>query len=302
MVTEISEIKGVGSRTLEKLESVGIENLNHLADADIEQVIEAGISEQKAEKMIQRAKESNLSVQTASERQKEYDSRNTVSSGIEELDEIIGGGYEAENVINIFGRSGSGKTQLSFQSCISAVQETGNPAVYIETERNRFRPNRVKELADDESVVDDIYVVPAYSLDDQLNSYSKVQEEFPNAGIVVVDSFNSRFRLGGDFDGRGTLSSRSELIGKHIREIEKMASELSSPVILTSQIYDSPTQYGKSDIPWGGNLFAHSVTYNLRIKPATGDLHEVTVEGHPEFGEESVNLNIGEKIIGISKS
>lgn len=302
MVSEISDIKGVGPKTITKLESVGIDSLTQLAQSSVEDVMEAGISDQKAEKMISRAKEANLLVQTATERQQEYDSRETISTGIPELDELIGGGYEEENVINIFGRSGSGKTQLSFQACISAYEETDSPSVYIETERNRFRPNRVRQLADDESVVDNIYVVPAHSLEDQMNAYSKVQEEFPDAGIVVVDSFNSRFRLADEFDGRGSFSQRSELMGKHMSRLEEMATQLSCPVILTSQIYDSPTQYGKSDIPWGGNLFMHLVTYNLRVKPATGDLHSVTVEGHPEFPEESVNLNIGEKIIGIGDS
>lgn len=300
MPTEISDIKGVGPRTVDKLSGVGVETLTELSESSVSDLQEAGISEQKSEKMIQRAKEASLLVQTASERQTEYDSRRVISTGIEPLDETIGGGLEAENIINVFGRSGSGKTQFAFQCLVSAVEETGDPAVYVETERNRMRPNRIHQLSSDEDTIDQIYTIGAYDLDDQFNAYTKIQEEFPSTSIVVIDSFNSRFRLASE--GRGSLSDRSREIGEHINQIEEMAVDLGCPVILTAQIYDSPTQYGKSDIPWGGNVYMHLVTYGIRLKPASGELYSARIENHPEYPEEEVHLNITEdRIVGIEK-
>lgn len=279
-----------------------METLDDLAQSSTDSLQEVGISEQKSERMIQRAREANILVQSASERQDEYNSRNIISTGIGPLDDAIGGGMEEENIINVFGRAGSGKTQLAFQCLVSAVEETGDPAVYIETERNRMRPNRIRQLSESEDTVDNVFTIGAYDLDSQYNSYSKVQQEFPSASVVIVDSFNSRFRLATEFEGRGSLSSRSEEMGKHISAIEEMAVEMGCPVILVAQIYDSPTQYGKSDIPWGGNLYMHLVTYGVRLKPATGDLYSATVENHPEFPEQEVHLNITDNsIVGIEK-
>lgn len=302
MVQDISDIKGVGPRTVDKVNSAGVSTLGELAKASVEDLEEVGISDQKANKMIQRAREANILVQSGSERQAEYDSRNTITTGIPELDDLIGGGWEEENIVNIYGKTGTGKTQLSFHSLVSAVEETGEPAIYIETERNRMRPNRIRQFSEDEDTLDKIYTIGAYDLDSQYNSYSKVQQEFPSASIVVIDSFNSRFRLASEYDGRGSLSSRSEAIGKHINAIEEMAVEMGCPVLLTAQIYDSPSQYGKSDIPYGGNVYLHSVTYMVRLKSATGDLLSATIENHPEFAENSIHLNITEnEIIGIEK-
>lgn len=301
MVNEITDIKGVGQKTKKKIKSAGIENLNDLAQSEVEDLEEVGVSNQKASKMIKRAREANLLVQTTSERQSEYDSRETISTGIPELDEVVGGGWESENIINVYGKTGTGKTQLSFQSLVAAVEDTGRPAVYIETERNRYRPNRVRQLANNKEDVDKISTIGAYSLDDQLNAYSKVKQEFPDVSLVVVDSFNSRFRLSSEFDGRGSLSSRSEEIGKHISAIEEMAVSMECPVILTAQIYDSPSMYGKSSIVYGGNVYLHAVSYMVRLEKSTGDLISATVENHPEFRESEIHINIGEsEIVGIN--
>lgn len=294
MVETIDDITGVGPATTKQLQSVGIETVPELADAEIDNLTETGMSESKAEKLVNRARESAILIQSTDEREAEYEQRTTVPTGIGELDEILDGGWESENIIAIYGASGSGKTQLSFQSLVAAVEATGKPAVYIETERNRFRPERIKQMANEDDTHEKIFAIPAYDLDSQYNAYNKVKNAFTDLSLIVVDSFNSRFRLSEKFEGRGTLSSRSAEMGKHIRAIEDLVDETECPILLSSQIYDSPTQYGGKDHPWGANVWKHSITYLVYLKETSGDVVTATVENHPSLPEREINLHIRE--------
>lgn len=302
MAKSLSDLDGVGPSTVKSLQAVGINSIDDLAKSDLED-LDGAVGETKGKKLIRQAKQSAVIIQSASERQKVYDNRETISTGIEELDNITGGGWESENIVAVYGRASSGKTQLCFQSIASAAMETDDPIVYIETERNRFRPNRVVQMAGgDSSVLNNVHVIEAYDLDTQFNAYSKVKNAFSSASLVVIDSFNSRFRLAGEFEGRGTYSNRSSVIARHIMGIEEMTENLSCPVLLSAQIYDSPSAYGSSDIIYGGNVFLHMVSYLVYVKPSTGEMRSAKVEGHPELPEAEINLNItDEGIIGIVK-
>jgi RecA/RadA recombinase len=168
-----------------------------------------------------------------------------------------------------------------------------SPVVWIETERSRFQPERIKQIGGEEAL-ENIYRIKAYDLDTQLNSYKKIQDSFDNVSLVVIDSLTARFRLTNKFDERSNLSARSSELGNHINTIEDMVDRLECPCYVTCQVYNEPTQYSSGDMMWGGSLLKHSIIYRIYMKQSSGETHEVTVEAHPSTGNNSFHINIDE--------
>lgn len=299
-MVDLNSIRGIGAKTAQSLKAAGIESGEDLAAADPDAVQEAGLSETQAEKLIQRAGEKTITIQSTSDRQAEYDSRDVISTGIDALDEMLGGGFEEEVIAAAYGRSGSGKTQLGLYALVTAVQQTGDPAVYIETERDRFRPSRLRDFCDDEEVLDKIHVIRAYDLEDQYNAYGKVAEAFDTLSLLVVDSFTARFRLTAEFEGRENLGARAKHFRKHLNRLEELGKEMSCPIYLSCQVSSNPDQYGRPETIYGSTVFVHMATYFLYLSPDAGDLRSIALENHPARADHEIQINItGDGIVGI---
>jgi RecA/RadA recombinase len=46
-----------------------------------------------------------------------------ISTGISKLDKILGGGIAAGTITDIFGSSGTGKTQIVMQICVNCIKD-----------------------------------------------------------------------------------------------------------------------------------------------------------------------------------
>lgn len=294
MATQLKDLDGVGPKTVEALEDNGIESLDELATCDIEKITNAGMSASRAKELQHKASKSTIIISSASEVKEENKDKRTISSGLSKLNKYTEGGLSDGEIVAAYGSDGSGKTQLAFQLAVSAVKNDGGPVIWIETERSRFQPKRIEQIAGGDDVLDDIYRIKAYDLDSQYNAYSKVKESFDEVSMLIVDSLTARFRLTDKFDGRSNLSARSTELGKHINSLEDTVDKLHCPCLVTAQIYDAPTQYSSGDLMWGGSLLKHSVIYKLYMKDGQGETHEIKVEQHPSTGDNTFNININE--------
>lgn len=300
-MVELNSIRGVGDRTAETLESAGIENGEDLAQSTPEDLEQVGIGESKANKLIRRAGEKTISIQSTFDREAEYEERETISSGIPELDKMIGGGFEEECIVAAYGQPSSGKTQCGLFAMVNAVKETGDPAVYVETEKDRFRPERLKHFTDDDEVLENIHAIRAYDLEDQYNAYGTIMEEFDTLSLLVVDSFTARFRLAEKFEGRQNLGARASEFRKHLNRLEELGKELRCPVYLSCQVSPNPDQYGRQETIYGSTLFQHMANYLLHLASSAGDLRKIELENHPSKADDEIEINItGDGIIGIS--
>jgi RecA/RadA recombinase len=292
---ELGDLKGVGGVTEERLNNAGVTSIDELAQTTIDSLTDEGMSENKAEKIIRRAKENAVIVQSGNEVVEEYESKENITTGMPYLDNLLDGGWQQGNVVAISGETGSGKTQIGFKAMVSAVEATDKPVVYIETERNRYSPKRLTSLSElGEGILSNIYRVKAYDLEQQEMSYAKVRKEFDDCSLVVIDSFTARFRLSDEFSGRDNLPKRSQIMGRHLEQIEKMAAHLDVPVLMTAQIMGNPTPYGSSQSTYGGSLFHHTVNYFIKMKNAQGSFSKATIANHPEIGEVEFHINITE--------
>lgn len=298
---ELEDINGVGPSTRDSLVDTGINNIEELANADIETITQAGLSESRAKDLKYTAKQNTITIQSGLEVQEEYDSKNKINSNIQQLDEALEGGFEENAVISIWGESATGKSQVAQKLLVEGYEQTEKPSVLIETERDRFRPERAKALSTQEDTVENIHRVKAYSIDQQYSSYDKVTDYFNEASVIVVDSLTARIRLASEFDGRGTLSERSNELGRHLIKLEEMAERLECPVVFTNQAYKNPDSYGKNVLQYGGSKIKHSATFHIHMSKAKGDLFEAEVQQHPSTGNTSVLIDIQEDdIVGMN--
>lgn len=292
MAQELTDLDGLGNAMASKIQSIGIDSLEGLATADADELSELdGISQSRARDYINQANEAAVLIQSGEDVRSEYENLTMVSTGIESLDGVLGGGWESGYLVAVGGETGSGKTQLGFQALGESVVDQDAPAVYIETERGRYRGKRIAEMYD-EDVQSQVYKVGAYDLDQQRMAYSKVRDAFEDVACVVVDSFTARFRLSGEFEGRESLSSRTDEFARHLTELEKLAAEMDCPILLTCQVYPRPDQYGNRPVLYGGSLMKHTVNFVCMMQSKQGALCELTVMNHPSVPEETLNLQI----------
>jgi DNA repair protein RAD51/DNA repair protein RadA len=295
MAEELTDLDGVGSGTEEKFNGAGIKSIDDLASADASIVEEEdiSISESRMQKFINSAKENTVQILSGEDVQDKYEARGSISTGIDRLDDNLGGGIENQEIVAIGGDTGAGKTQFGFYMCGQAVKQTGDPALYIETEPDRYRGNRIEEMFG-EDVQSKVMKIEAHSLDQQVMAYRAAKNQMENLSFVVVDSFTSRFRLTEKFEDRSELGERNSEFRRHLNEIESMAKVADVPVLLSCQIYANPTQYGSSTVIYGSSLMMHMVAYVLMLKSKQGQLTRMKANNHPRSGEFEIVLQITE--------
>lgn len=292
---EVDDIEGIGPSTKNSLEEQGIKSIQELANASVEDISSAGMSNSRAKDVKYKAKQNTITIQSGLEVEEEYENKNKVKSNINELDEALEGGFEENAVVSLWGLSNTGKSQLAQKILIEGYEQTDKPAVIIETERDRFRPERIKALSNQEDTIENIHRVKAYSLEKQYSSYDKVIDYFDEPSVVVVDSLTSRIRLSSDFQGREKLSERSSELGDHLIKLEEMADRLKCPVLFTNQAYRNPDSYGKNVLQYGGAKIKHTATYHIQMSQAKGEMFEAQVQQHPSTGNTPVIIDIGEE-------
>lgn len=297
MAQELTDIDGLGSGSANKLREAGIGTLEELASVDPEETADevSGISSSRLRGWKNDAERATVVIKTGEEVAQDYRELTKVKSDISRLDDVLGGGWESGFIVAVAGETGGGKTQISFQSLGQGVVEHDAPAVYIETERGRYRGNRVREMFDDE-VQKNVYKIPAYDLDQQEMAYEKVREEFgpDDISMVVVDSFTARFRMSDRFVGREDLPNRHTVMSRHLTKLDELAAVCDVPVLLTCQVSANPDQYGGQYTVYGGTLMHHMCNFVVMLKGRKGALSQLEIRNHPEVEDQEFQIQITE--------
>ena len=272
----IQDLPGVGAATAEKLESAGYRDLMSIAVATLGQLSEtAGVSESVGRKMINAARDSmKMGFETGTEILKKRESVVKISTGSQNFDTLMGGGFETNAITECFGEFGSGKTQIGHILAVNALKEDSTATVvYIDTE-NTFRPERITQLCEGSDITPEdalsrIMVARAYNSDHQMLLAEKVDslitEQGKNVRLVVVDSLTSHFRA--EFIGRGTLAERQQKLNRHMHALAKIASSHNICVYVTNQVMAKPDQFfGDPTASIGGHIVAHASTFRIYLR------------------------------------
>jgi DNA repair protein RadA len=273
---QVQDLPGVGAATAEKLSLGGFDTLMSIAVATPGELVSAaGVTETTARKIIQ-ASRSNMDMgfKTGSEILERRNSVFKISSGSQNLDKLLGGGFESGCITECFGQYGSSKTQIAHVLAVSVIKNDPEAVVvFIDTE-NTFRPERIKEMAvgndvDPEKALAQIRVARAFNSDHQMLLAEKVEEiitkDNEKVKLVIVDSLTAHFRA--EFVGRGTLADRQQKLNKHMHILAKVANMHNICVYVTNQVMSKPDQFfGDPTAAIGGHIVAHNSTFRIYLR------------------------------------
>lgn len=296
---DLQDIHGLGNTAEEQLIAAGIESVNELANASLEEVKEAGVN--AAEKIHERAKDQGAQIESAVEVEEAQNNASRISTSMQSVDQMMGGGLQEGFLIGVSGESKAGKTQFVLQCLAAAADYEDAPAVYIETEPNRFQASRVKHLTRKEDSYRNIYKIEGYEPDDevenldvQYNAYQAIEDNFDDVSIIVVDSFIANFRLSGKFESRADLPKRNTMVGNHLEKLQQLSNHFSCPIVMTLQVQGNPEAYSGDFSLWGPALMDHTITHLIHMSHAKGELKEANLKGHPAKADSSATIKIPE--------
>jgi DNA repair protein RadA len=307
-IENIDDIPGVGPATAEKLRDSGYVDIMSIAVASPRELADAAeIGESTASKIIIKArKEADVGKFETGTMLLEKRSRvGRITSGSKTLDELVGGGFETQSIIELFGEYGSAKTQLVHQLCVNVQlpDEKGGlngHAFFIDTE-NTFRPERITQMAesydlDADKVLEKIHVARAYNSSHQMLLVEKVKElskEVPSR-LLIVDSLTAHFRA--EYVGRGALADRQQKLNKHMHDLLRWADLNNGTVCVTNQVSAKPDAFfGDPTRPIGGHIVGHTATFRIYLRKSKGPKRIARLIDSPHLPEGEAVFSIIDK-------
>ena len=306
-IDSIEDLPGVGPATADKLRESGFTDLMDIAvvsPQELATIAEIGLA--SATKIIQEAGKQvqKDEFKTGNELFEKRQQVGKISTGSKTFDELLGGGFESQAIIELFGEFGSGKTQIAHQLCIivQLPKEKGGldgHAFYIDTE-NTFRPERIKQMAeayelDPENVLSKIHVARAYNSSHQMLLVDKVKElskDVP-ARLLVVDSLTAHFRA--EYVGRGTLADRQQKLNRHMHDLLRWSDLNNGVVCVTNQVAAKPDAFfGDPTRPIGGHIVGHTATFRVYLRKSKGPKRIARLIDSPHLPEGEAVFSITE--------
>ncbi|MHA1374524.1 MAG: DNA repair and recombination protein RadA [Promethearchaeota archaeon] len=310
-VDAVKKLPGVGEATLKKLIKAGFASLESIAYTPPSIIQEAsGLGDKTTAKLVKSSMQKlNIGFKSAEDVWELRKNIARISTGSQELDDLLGGGLETGCVTEFFGEFRTGKTQIAHQLCVNVQlpRDQGGlegRALYIDTE-GTFRPERIIQMAegldlDHNEVLKNIIFGRAYNSDHQVllikEAANLIKEK--NIKIIIVDSIIGHFRS--EYIGRGTLANRQQLINVHIHDLLRLCDIYPDlGVMITNQVQSKPDVfYGNPLRAAGGNIIAHGSTIRLYLRKGKGEQRVAKVVDAPHLPEGEAVFSITEH--GIS--
>lgn len=155
----------------------------------------------------------------------------TISTGSKAIDSLLGGGGIRTGMLtDVYGESGSGKSQLCFTLCANCAR-AGGTAIFVDT-AGTFRPERIVEISGSPGALEKINFIRALNTLDQTNAIRKILDTGPQ--LVVVDTLTSLFSA--EYSG----PARHLAVMKHMHELALAAINAGCAVVVTNMVRNAP--------------------------------------------------------------
>jgi len=162
------------------------------------------------------------------------------------LDNLLGGGVRVGMLTDIFGASGTGKTQLCFQLCVNCAKPKNkkglNANVLFIDATNTFRPERISQIAKHadlgDKLLDKIYVSKVYSSADQAATIKRIPT-IQNLKLVVIDSIGDLF----SFEYKQSMGAEKHLkFMRFMHELALYAINCNTAIVATNNVRFTGTE------------------------------------------------------------
>jgi RecA/RadA recombinase len=155
----------------------------------------------------------------------------SISTGSKAIDALLGGGIHTGMITDVYGESGSGKSQLCFTLCANCAKDSAASTLFIDT-AGTFRPERIMEISGSQSALEKITYVRAFTTIDQMNAAKKILEVRPT--LVIVDSLTSLFST--EYSG----PERHRALMKYLHELALLAISSGCAIVVTNMVRTAP--------------------------------------------------------------
>jgi DNA repair protein RadA len=310
-INEVKKLPGVGEATLNKLIKAGFSSLESIAFTPPSIIQdESGLGDKTTAKLIKACMEKlNIGFKSAEDVWEHRKNIARITTGSQELDDLLGGGVETGSLIEFFGEFRTGKTQIMHQLCVNVqlpLEKGGieGKALYIDTE-GTFRPERIIQMSegldlDHNKILKNIIFGRAYNSDHQIilikEAANLIKEQ--NIKLIVVDSLIGHFRS--EYIGRGTLANRQQTINSHLHDLLRLCDIYTDlAIVVTNQVQAKPDVfYGNPIQAAGGNVVAHGSTIRIYLRKGKGEQRIAKIVDAPHLPEGEAIFSITEN--GIS--
>lgn len=197
-----------------------------------------------------------------------------VASGVDCVDKLLEGGFEADAITTIYGPAGAGKTNLALLAVL-AVAKKGKKVIFIDTEGG-FSVSRLKQvLPEYKKVLDNVLFLRPTSFGEQKQAIEKLKGLADNkVGLIVVDTMTMLYRLQRSFKEE----DYNRELGMQMLTLNEIARKQGIPVVLTSQVYSS-FDNGKVKLV-GGDILKYPSKCLLELEVLKGPRRRVTLRKH----------------------
>ncbi|WP_136717442.1 DNA repair and recombination protein RadA [Halorientalis salina] len=149
----LEDLPGVGPATAEKLEENGFDSYQGIAVASPGELSNtADIGESSASDIIQAAREAADigGFESGAQVLERREQIGKLTWGVDEVDELLGGGVETQSITEVYGEFGAGKSQVTHQLAVNVQlpKEHGGlegSAIFVDSE-DTFRPERIDQM------------------------------------------------------------------------------------------------------------------------------------------------------------
>lgn len=152
------------------------------------------------------------------------------------IDDMLDGGLEAGVITNIYGRSGTGKTNVCIQAAVSCIKD-GDAVVYVDTEGG-FSAERFLQMHDDREALEKIIMLEPMTFEEQKDVFDRLPSivDEHDAGLVVVDSLVALYRIRLQED---EVSETNRELSRQLSLLSKIARSEEIPILVTNQVYSA---------------------------------------------------------------
>jgi len=239
-----------------------------------------------------------------------------ISTGNQDLDEWLEGGYESDIITTLYGPAGSGKTNLCMLAAVKQA-ENNKKVIFVDTEGG-FSVDRLNQLAN-ESILKNILLLKATNFYEQREIFNTILDEVnKNVGLIVIDSMVMLYRLemGMARDDARKVRLVNMSMTRQLRILNEIARKKNIPIIITDQVYsdflsnekvselidkgiDINKEKAKNVRMVGGDLIKYWSKCIIELKRA-GSKRKAVLRKHRSLPEKTFSFQIIKK--GIEKS
>jgi len=280
---KIEDLKVITLEMLDKLYSEGFTSIESLCWLTVEELAEKlDIKEEIAKLIIDEALSCmDNTPLSAVELLESENKKQKISTGSDELNELLGGGIFTGEITEVSGEFASGKTQLCFHLSINVqkpYKEGGldGSVYYVDTE-GTFSSTRIAQIADSNGLdpkkfLKNIAVTRTYNSDHLMfiimNAEKLIKER--NVKLFIIDSIASHFRA--EYIGEEKLVSRQQAVMRLAETLKHLIEKFELAIVVTNQVIASidENMFDKSPYPALGFAWAHRPHQRILLRKGRG--------------------------------